>query len=128
MATLPDIDDVKDAYKEQLKRYQIAEKEREKYISQRQQLEAQKTENELVKQELDLLEPGTNVFKLVGPALVKQDLIESRNTITKRLEYIEEEIKRCEKNLDGSVKKIQSTKDDVDKALKAVQAKLGKAS
>lgn len=50
MAALPNIDKVKKEYEEQLKKYQLVEKEREKIISQRQQLEAQKTENELVKQ------------------------------------------------------------------------------
>jgi len=126
MAALPNIDKVKKEYEEQVRKYQLVEKEREKIIGQRQQLEAQKTENELVKQELDLLQPGTNVFKLIGPSLVKQDLEESKNTVAKRLEYIEEEIKRCDKTLDASVKKIQTAKESVEGALKAVQAQLAK--
>ncbi|KAE9550081.1 hypothetical protein FO519_006713 [Halicephalobus sp. NKZ332] len=126
MAALPNIDKVKKDYEEQLRKYQVVEKEREKIIGQRQQLEAQKTENELVKQELDVLQPGTNVFKLIGPALVKQDLEESKATVGKRLEYIEEEIKRCDKNLDASVKKIQTAKESVENSLKSVQAQLAK--
>lgn len=66
------------------------------------------------------------MFKLVGPALVKQDLDESKNTVNKRLEYIEEEIKRCDKNLDLISNKMQSTKENVEKAMKAVQSKLVK--
>ena len=41
---------------------------------------------------MDLLQPGTNVFKLIGPALVKQDLDESKNNVNKRLEYINDEM------------------------------------
>lgn len=50
MAALPNIDKVKKEYEDEMRKYQQIEKEREKTISQRQQLEAQKTENELVKQ------------------------------------------------------------------------------
>lgn len=57
---------------------------------------------------------------------MKQDLEESKTTVAKRLEYIEEEIKRCDKNLDTSVKKIQTAKESVEGALKAVQVQLAK--
>uniref|UniRef100_A0A914Y7Z8 Prefoldin subunit 6 n=1 Tax=Panagrolaimus superbus TaxID=310955 RepID=A0A914Y7Z8_9BILA len=89
---IPNLDKVKKHYEEQMKKYQSVEKEREKVIINRQQLEAQLTENNLVKTELDLLESGTNIFKLVGPTLIKQDLDESKNTVNKRLEYIGEEM------------------------------------
>ena len=39
-------------------------------------------------QELERLEPDAGVFKLVGPVLVRQDLVEARANVTKRLEYI----------------------------------------
>uniref|UniRef100_A0A7E4VVL2 Probable prefoldin subunit 6 n=1 Tax=Panagrellus redivivus TaxID=6233 RepID=A0A7E4VVL2_PANRE len=118
------IDAVKKEYEEQLKIYQLAEKERDKLILQRQQLEAQLTENELVKTELQLLQPGTNVFKLIGPTLVKQDLEESKATVDKRLEYITEEIKRSEKSLVDVTNKVNSSKSKVENALKEVQQKL----
>ena len=40
-----------------------------------------------------MLEPEASVFKLVGPVLVKQDLVEARANVGKRLEYITAE--RC---------------------------------
>ena len=39
-------------------------------------------------QELERLEPDAGVFKLVGPVLIRQDLVEARANVTKRLEYI----------------------------------------
>ena len=39
-------------------------------------------------QELDILEEETNVFKLIGPVLVKQDLLEAKTNVAKRIEYI----------------------------------------
>ena len=43
-------------------------------------------------QELDLVEDGGVVFKLMGPVLVKQDLSEAKQTVEKRLEYIRKEM------------------------------------
>ena len=57
-------------------------------ISSRQQLDSQLTENSGVKEELNLLESDANVFKLIGPVLVKQDLEEARQNVNKRIDYI----------------------------------------
>ena len=43
-------------------------------------------------QELDLLSDDANVFKLIGPVLVKQDLAEARANVRKRIEYITAEL------------------------------------
>ena len=43
-------------------------------------------------QELDLVEDGEDVFKLMGPILVKQDLSEAKQTVQKRLDYIRKEM------------------------------------
>lgn len=39
-------------------------------------------------QELDVLEEDAAVYKLVGPMLIKQDLVEAKSNVSKRLEYI----------------------------------------
>lgn len=49
-------------------------------------------ENELVLKELDLLNEGANVYKLIGPVLVKQDLAEANANVSKRIEYISAEL------------------------------------
>ena len=50
-------------------------------------------------QELKLLEEDANVYKLVGPVLVKQDLVEAKSNVNKRLEFIRGEIERVEQQL-----------------------------
>ncbi|VDN00704.1 unnamed protein product [Thelazia callipaeda] len=66
--------------------------DREKNMQNRQQLEGQLTENKLVKTELDLLEDDAKVFKLIGPVLVKQDIVEAKQNVEKRLNYITAEM------------------------------------
>ena len=41
-----------------------------------------------VKEELDLAGDDTKVFKLIGPALVNQDLTEAKGNVEKRIDYI----------------------------------------
>ena len=41
-----------------------------------------------MKEELDLAGDETKVFKLIGPALVNQDLSEAKGNVEKRIEYI----------------------------------------
>ncbi|VDM53683.1 unnamed protein product [Angiostrongylus costaricensis] len=66
--------------------------DREKYISDRQQLESQLTENTLVKSEFDYLDEDAKVYKLIGACLIRQDIAEARVNVEKRLEYITAEI------------------------------------
>ncbi|CAK9876680.1 unnamed protein product [Sphagnum jensenii] len=54
----------------------------------RRQYTIQHGENEMVQKELELLEEDANVFKLIGPVLVKQDLAEAKANVNKRIEYI----------------------------------------
>ncbi|KAF8641084.1 hypothetical protein AX17_000728 [Amanita inopinata Kibby_2008] len=76
-------------------------------VEARQKLEAQLSENELVKKEFEQLEPGNTVYKLVGPILVKQDQTEAKGNVETRLEYIRSEIKR----LEGQLKEIQTKQE-----------------
>ncbi|CAJ0575338.1 unnamed protein product, partial [Mesorhabditis spiculigera] len=102
------------------------EKDREKYIENRQKLEGQFTENTMVKQELDLLEEDSKVFKLIGAVLVKVDLTEARSQVEKRLEYIQGETKRVEDQMNDSndKKKVMEQKltriqEDMQKILQS---------
>jgi prefoldin beta subunit len=56
----------------------------------------QMTENEMVQQELSLLDSSTNVYKMVGPVLIKNSLDDAKDTVTKRLDFITTEKKRLE--------------------------------
>ena len=46
--------------------------------SARQQLDSQLNENKMVKEVMDTLGDADNVYKLVGPALIKQDVSEAK--------------------------------------------------
>lgn len=46
----------------------------------------------IVLKELDLLQEDANVYKLIGPVLVKQDLAEANANVRKRIEYISAEL------------------------------------
>jgi chaperonin cofactor prefoldin len=45
----------------------------------------------MVLEELKSLEEGANVYKLIGPMLAKQDVVEATSNVTKRLEFIKAE-------------------------------------
>lgn len=82
----------------------------QKFTASRMQLDTQVNENKTVKEvncspkkptffnnimyimkELDMLEDGAVVYKLVGPVLVKQEVSEAKLTVEKRLDYITKE-------------------------------------
>jgi prefoldin beta subunit len=43
-------------------------------------------------QELEALEEGAVVYKLVGPVLIKQDLGEAKVTVKKRIDWLKAEL------------------------------------
>eukprot|EP00542_Grammatophora_oceanica_P011085 CAMPEP_0194027416 /NCGR_PEP_ID=MMETSP0009_2-20130614/1571_1 /TAXON_ID=210454 /ORGANISM="Grammatophora oceanica, Strain CCMP 410" /LENGTH=145 /DNA_ID=CAMNT_0038666473 /DNA_START=48 /DNA_END=485 /DNA_ORIENTATION=- len=83
---------------------------------------AQLNENEMVKQELDLVgvEDGT-VYKLVGPILMKNDLDDAKQTVEKRLEFIVGEKKRVENSLKEKEKLGNETARRVQELQAAMQ-------
>ncbi|BFG28103.1 hypothetical protein CerSpe_143770 [Prunus speciosa] len=85
-------------------------------------------ENELVLKELDLLSEDANVFKLIGPVLVKQDLAEARANVRKRIEYISAELKRLDTTLQDLDEKQNSKKETMLKLQQRAQSlQAGKA-
>jgi len=66
----------------------------------------------LIMQELELLDEDANIFKLVGPVLIKQDPLEATSNVKKRLEFIKGEVDRLDaqlKRLDDKQSKRQHT-------------------
>ncbi|KAF3333293.1 prefoldin 6 [Carex rostrata] len=93
----------------------------------RKQYIVQLGENELVLKELDLLKEDANVYKLIGPVLVKQDLAEARANVNKRIEYITAELKRLEGILRDFENKQTSKKESIMKLQQKIQgAQAGK--
>ncbi|XP_026186203.1 prefoldin subunit 6 [Mastacembelus armatus] len=97
--------------KVELEKYTQMQKDVSKSMSARQKLETQLTENNIVKEELDLLGSTNTVYKLIGPVLVKQDLDEAKATVAKRLEYINGEIQRYETLLKDLEKKSEQHRE-----------------
>lgn len=54
-------------------------------------------------QELELLDEDSNIFKLIGPVLIKQDPLEAKTNVKKRLEFIKGESDR----LDAQCKRLE---------------------
>ncbi|KAH9113354.1 hypothetical protein AeMF1_012440 [Aphanomyces euteiches] len=79
--------------------YRALQEEVSVLANQRQLYAQQQNENSMVKQELDLLDDNAKVFKLVGPVLLKQDTSEAKSNVSKRLEFIQNEMEKVEKKL-----------------------------
>ncbi|XP_073343009.1 prefoldin subunit 6 [Pagrus major] len=116
-------DAIQKKLKAELEKYTQIQKDVSKSMSARQKLETQLTENNIVKEELDLLDSANIVYKLIGPVLVKQDLDEAKATVTKRLEYINGEIQRYETLL----KDMEKKSDQHREVLSSLQQEFQKA-
>jgi prefoldin beta subunit len=84
------------------------------------QLLAQIKEHEIVKQELELVEDEANIYKLIGPILIKQDKMEATANVSKRIDFMQNELKRLEAHLEESQKK----QNDKRKNIMTIQSKL----
>ncbi|KAJ5989362.1 hypothetical protein N7481_004572 [Penicillium waksmanii] len=76
--------------------FQQLQTELEGLVDARQKLESQQQENQGVQSEFAQLDDESNIYKLVGPVLLKQDKAEATMAVNGRLEFIEKEIKRIE--------------------------------
>ncbi|TFK36828.1 Prefoldin [Crucibulum laeve] len=91
-----------------------------KAVEARQRLDAQLSENELVKKEFAQLTPENTVFKQIGPVLVKQDQAEAKSNVETRLDFIRGEIKRVE----SQIKDIESKQEKKKQELVDIQTAL----
>eukprot|EP00873_Tetraselmis_striata_P012535 jgi/Tetstr1/432799/TSEL_022151.t1 len=80
----------------------------------------QQGENEMVMRELELLEEDAAVYKMIGPVLVKQDLVEAKANVGKRLEYIKGELGR----LDIALKSLRKKQSDKQAQLQKMQERM----
>ncbi|XP_077986791.1 prefoldin subunit 6-like [Glandiceps talaboti] len=108
---------------EELDKLKNVQKDYQKALANRQQLEAQVNENKMVKEELDRLDDDSNVYKLIGPVLVKQDREEAKQNVAKRIEYISGELKRTE----TAIKDLESKQDTHRDSLGKIQQKFQQA-
>lgn len=93
-----------------------------KYQYSYQQYSQQKSENDMVLKELEGLGEDARVYKLIGPALVKQDLVEAKSHVSERLGYIKSEMER----LEGQMKTMESKQGEKQQEIMKLQSRLQK--
>lgn len=103
---------------------QVLTKEFQKCVSTRQQFDAQLNENELVLSEFQRLKSSAEVFKQVGPVLVKQEVSEAISTVKKRITFIKGELERCDKNISASEEKQSKSREALMKMQQQYQQKV----
>ena len=103
---------------------QVLTKEFQKFVSTRQQFDAQLNENELVLSEFKRLKKNSEVFKLVGPVLVKQEVPEAISTVKKRITFIKGELERCDKSISDSEEKQTTCRESLVKIQQEYQEKV----
>ncbi|KAG1669046.1 hypothetical protein FOA52_003964 [Chlamydomonas sp. UWO 241] len=106
----------------EVENYKTLQGEIQRYITTHSQLQSQVNENEMVLEELTRLSDDANVFKMIGPALVRQDLVEAKSNVNKRIEYIKGEINR----MDTNIKIAQGKAKERESEIMAKQGKLEK--
>ncbi|RNF13536.1 prefoldin subunit [Trypanosoma conorhini] len=94
-----------------------------KLIESRQRLGAQKSENEIVKDEITKLEPDSKVYKLIGPALIQQDQSDAKAIVNNRLEYINGELKRTDVSIAELERKEKEAQQKAEELFRKMQAK-----
>jgi prefoldin beta subunit len=84
----------------------------------------QLTENEMVQQELEVLDGSTNVYKMVGPVLIKNSLEDAKDTVSKRIEFITAERIRLEEK----AKDLETKGGQIAAKVQQMQAALQQAT
>lgn len=107
---------------DKLKQWRAIDSDVSTLFSQKQQALSQFNENTMVKGELDLLEDGGSVYKLVGPVLMNVDLAEAKENVAKRVEFIETEIKK----LDAAIAIKQGDQTSLGEEISKMQMEMQK--
>ncbi|KAG1767261.1 prefoldin subunit 6 [Suillus occidentalis] len=93
--------------------YQKIQTELASLVENRTRLDAQLSENEMVKKEFAQLTPSNVVYKLVGPVLVPQEQNEAKTNVETRLEFIKSEIKRVDGQINDGEERSEKKKNEV---------------
>ncbi|KAI9276877.1 Prefoldin [Phascolomyces articulosus] len=107
--------------------FQQLQKELQTAIESRQRLDSQQQENEVVSKEFEHLEDDANIYKLIGPVLVKQEKGEAVGNVKNRLDLINKEIERIEKQLQDLTAKSEKKKGELAQLQMQFQQATGKA-
>ena len=103
-----------------LKENESIEKEQSKIRVAINNYENKKNENTIVKKELAELDEEDVVYKLIGPILIQQETAEAKVQVDSRIEMINKEIQKLERNYRENNKKLEVNREK----LKDIQNKL----
>ena len=103
-----------------IKENQCIEKEQSKIRVAISNYENKKAEKALVKKELALLDDEDVVYKLIGPILVQQETSDAKIQVDSRIEIINKEIHKLEKNYQTNSKNTETNRQKIAD----IQAKL----
>ena len=103
-----------------IKENQCIEKEQSKIRVAINNFENKKNENNIVKAELALLDDEDVVYKLIGPILVQQETSDAKIQVDSRIEIINKEIHKLEKNYQTNSKNMEANRQKISD----IQAKL----
>eukprot|EP00798_Chlamydomonas_sp_ICE-L_P016001 gene16002-22138_t len=106
----------------QVQAYRAVQNDLSKFINTRTQLMSQAQENDMVMEELKRSGDDANVFKMIGPVLVKQDLVEAKSNVSKRIEYIKGEVDRVESQIKSLEAKAKDKEQEVMRLSKKFQS------
>ncbi|KAI9724580.1 MAG: hypothetical protein M1828_003603 [Chrysothrix sp. TS-e1954] len=95
--------------------YQKLQTDLQKAVSDRQRLEAQNQENKGVQKEFRDLDTESDIYKLVGSALLKQDRKEAVDEVDGRLRFIADGLKQAETQIKKTQEESERTKTEVNK-------------
>ncbi|GJJ71955.1 prefoldin beta subunit [Entomortierella parvispora] len=101
--------------------YQKIQQDYSKAVESRQKLDSQLQENKLVQEEFKLLKGDANVYKLIGPVLVKQEKNDAITNVDKRIDFIQAEIDRVEKQLKELQEKSEKKRMELVETQTALQ-------
>eukprot|EP00742_Colponemidia_sp_Colp-10_P001947 GILJ01002080.1.p1 GENE.GILJ01002080.1~~GILJ01002080.1.p1 ORF type:complete len:125 (+),score=30.98 GILJ01002080.1:49-423(+) len=104
------------------------QREMQKLASSKATYISQNNENQMVKEEFDRLEEDATVYKLVGPLLVKQEVVEAKGNVSKRLEFITGEIARLDNASQEFEKKLGEKQEEMMRIQQEFQALRAKAT
>ena len=96
-----------------IKENQCIEKEQSKIRVGISNFENKKNENLIVKTELGLLDDEDVVYKLIGPILVQQETSDAKIQVDSRIEIINKEIHKLEKNYQNNTKKMEANRQKI---------------
>ena len=96
-----------------IKENQCIEKEQSKIRVAINNFENKKNENNIVKSELSLLDEEDIVYKLIGPILVQQEIGDAKIQVDSRIEIINKEIHKLEKNYQSNLKKMEANRQKI---------------